>query len=49
MKLVSHKNAAEIYERTAQFILSKHHYTEALKIKKEDPYVWSRVGTIEYE
>jgi Tfp pilus assembly protein PilF len=49
MRLNSHKNVGEIYEVLENFKLSKTHYTQALKIKKDDSWVWNKIGGIEYE
>lgn len=44
MRLNAHKNLAEIYEQLASYELSKHHYTHALKIEKNDSWVWNKIG-----
>jgi len=49
MKQIARTNVGEIYECIGNYKLSKHHYTEALKIKETDSWVWNKVGTIEYE
>ena len=49
MRLNAHKNVGEIYECLDNFKLAKSHYTQALKIKENDSWVWSKIGTIEYE
>ena len=49
IKLKARKNVGEIYECIGNYSLSKNHYTEALKIKETDSWVWNKVGNIEYE
>ena len=49
MRLNAHKNVGEIYECLDNFKLAKSHYTQALKIKENDSWVWSKIGSIEYE
>lgn len=40
MKQNARKNVGEIYEVIGNYKLSKHHYTQALKIKENDSWVW---------
>ena len=49
MRQNAHKNAGEIYEVIGNFKLSKNHYTQALKIKESDSWVWNKIGMIEYQ
>lgn len=49
MKQNARKNVGEIYEVIGNYKLSKHHYTQALKIKENDSWVWQKVGNLEYD
>lgn len=40
----AHVNAGEIYELIGNYKLAKDHYTKALKIKENDPWVWSKIA-----
>lgn len=48
MRQNAHKNAGEIYEDLGRFQLAKDHYTQALKIRENDSWVWTKIGMIEY-
>ena len=49
MRFNALKNAGELYERVGDYKQAKIHYTQALKIQQKDPYIWMRLGLIEYE
>ena len=49
MRLNAHKNVGEIYEALENYKLAKNHFTQALKIKENDHWVWNKIGSIEYE
>jgi len=49
MRYNAHKNCGEVYEKIENLHLAKYHYTQALKIKQQDSFVWTRLGHIEFD
>ena len=45
----AYKSLGELYERVGEFKAAKLNYTQALKIKEKDPFIWTRLGFLEYE
>eukprot|EP00347_Sterkiella_histriomuscorum_P021367 403334229 len=49
MKFNAFKNIGEIQERIGQYFQAKNYYTQAIKIKEKDSFIWTRLGFMEYE
>jgi tetratricopeptide (TPR) repeat protein len=49
MRFNALKNSAEIYEKLGDYERAKSNYTQALKIREKDAFIWTRLGFMHYE